>query len=32
VGNDGQEQRAHASCWRGRGKKPIAPQEPKNHY
>jgi hypothetical protein len=32
VGNDGQEQRAHASCWRGSGKKPIAPYVAQNHY
>ena len=32
VGNDGQEQRVHASCWRGSGKKPIAPPVAQNHY
>jgi len=32
VGNNGQEQRVHASCWRGTEKKPIALQEPRNHY
>ena len=32
VGNDGQEQRVHASCWRGSEKKPIAPYVAQNHY
>jgi len=32
VGNDGQKQRVHASCWRGGREKPIVPPVAKDHY